>query len=181
MSAEVRVRIIDDSADMVAVMNGVASCWTEVSNAGGAVGFPFPPVSSEQVASATRQLTDEVARGSVRLYVAEQVTDVVGWVVLRLNASPLTRHWATVERLQSRPDRRGEGIGGLLLRSLYEDSRTLRIEHLRLALRGGEGLERFYVRHGWIEVGRHPGALRLSKRDSRDEVFMTFDLVADSD
>ena len=37
---------------------------------------------------------------------------------------------------------------------------------------GAAGLEDFYGRLGWKEIGRWPGALRLASDDDRDEVLM---------
>jgi GNAT superfamily N-acetyltransferase len=150
----------------------VALCWMEVANAGGAVGFPFPPVELALVSSAVETLAAEVFHGDVILFQARQNATLVGWVVLRFNQSPLTAHWATVERLQSHPDHRAAGIGSALLTAAVDHARALGLESLHLALRGGEQLEPFYEKHGWKEVGRHPNALRLSQDDHRDEVFM---------
>lgn len=91
----------------------MASCWREVSNAGGAVGFPFPPVDEATVMAATRRLADEVAAGSVRLQLAEAEGDaegIVGWVALRLNLAPIARHWARAERPQCRVGPRSAAI-----------------------------------------------------------------------
>jgi GNAT superfamily N-acetyltransferase len=98
---------------------------------------------------------------------------LVGWVTLRTNQSTLTAHWATLSRLQSHPAHRGLGIGRALLSAAVEHARGLGLEHLRLALRGGEGLESYYEQHRWVEFGRHRNALRLSSGDDRDEVFMS--------
>jgi hypothetical protein len=46
------------------------------------------------------------------------------------------------------------------------------LEQLHLAARAGLGLEEFYGRLGWREIGRSPGALRLGPGDDRDEVLM---------
>jgi hypothetical protein len=46
------------------------------------------------------------------------------------------------------------------------------LEQLRLAVRGGTGLERFYTRPGWTVTGRWPGALRLAPGDDRGEILM---------
>jgi hypothetical protein len=46
------------------------------------------------------------------------------------------------------------------------------LEQLHLAARGGVGLEDFYGRLGWKEIGRWPGALRLAPGDDRDEILM---------
>lgn len=46
------------------------------------------------------------------------------------------------------------------------------LEQLHLAARGGVGLEDFYGRLGWKEIGRWPGALRLAPGGDRDEILM---------
>jgi hypothetical protein len=46
------------------------------------------------------------------------------------------------------------------------------LEQLHLAARGGIGLEGFYARLGWREIGRWPSALRFGPDDTRDEVLM---------
>lgn len=56
------------------------------------------------------------------------------------------------------------------LRQIARDEMGL--QQLHLAVRGGMGLEAFYARLGWREIGRWPGALRLSPTDDRDEVLM---------
>lgn len=45
-------------------------------------------------------------------------------------------------------------------------------EQLHLSARQEEGLESFYSRLGWREIGRWPGALRLAPEDTWDEVLM---------
>ena len=51
------------------------------------------------------------------------------------------------------------------------------LEQLHLAARGGTGLEAFYARLGWREIGRWPNALRLAADDTRDEVLMVLDPI----
>ncbi|MFD4607083.1 hypothetical protein [Streptomyces sp. NPDC058451] len=46
------------------------------------------------------------------------------------------------------------------------------LEQLPLAARSEVGLEDFYGRIGWKEVGRWPGALRLAAGDDRDEILI---------
>lgn len=50
------------------------------------------------------------------------------------------------------------------------------LEQLRLAARAGVGLEDFYGRLGWKEIGRWPGALRPAPGDDRDEFLMALTL-----
>jgi len=46
------------------------------------------------------------------------------------------------------------------------------LEQLRLAVRGGTGLEHFYGKLGWTVIGRWPDALRLAPGDDREEILM---------
>lgn len=169
--SNVQIRSVSDLAGEAELCDQLTSCWADVSNAGGAVGFPFLPVSIEQVSEATDRLAVDVDAGAVIVFVAEADKKVVGWVSLRLNRSELTQHWGSVERLQSRPEFRGQGVGKRLMETLVDHSRSSGLEQLRLVLRGGKNLEAFYSRLGWVEIGRHPAALRLSTSD-KDEVSM---------
>ena len=154
------------------VREQVLRCWVDVTNAGGAVGFPFPPVTDADVRPALDALLAALRPGAGRLLVARDGGEVAGWVHLARSRSPLTAHWGSVERLQTRPERRGQGVGGLLVERLEQVADGLGLEHLWLALRGGLGLEGFYARRGWQVAGVHAGALRLAPGDTRDEVLM---------
>ena len=151
----------------------LASCWLEVSNAGGAVGFPFPPVSFEEVAEATERLIKELHAFGTRVLIALEGDDLIGWLALRLNRSPVAAHWARVFRVQTSLARRGSGVGRALMEEAARSARDdLHLEQLHLELRSGQGLEGFYESCGWREIGRWPAALRLSSEDYRDEVLM---------
>jgi hypothetical protein len=64
-------------------------------------------------------------------------------------------------------------VGSALMTSARQISQQeIGLEQLHLAARAGMGLERFYARLGWREIGRWPGALRLAAGDDRDEVLM---------
>lgn len=148
-------------------------CWAEVSNAGGAVGFPVTPVSLSDVRPAVEDLAAKVADGECVLAIAQDTVGVCGWVVLQRNTFVLTTHWGWVRRLQVHPRRQRQGIASELLRRLEQVARDeWRLEFLQLVLRGGLGLENFYARLDWHEVGRIPGALRAGDGDDRDEVHM---------
>lgn len=179
MPRAIRVALVDPFTADDQVGRGLQQCWLDVSNAGGAVGFPLLPVSKAQVSEASRRLEQDAATGSALVFVAELDSDVVGWVSLRLNRTPVARHWATVERLQSRPETRALGIATRLMQEVVQHAHSIGLEHLRLLLRGGENLEVFYSRLGWTEIGRHPQALRISNGDDRDEVSMVLRLPGD--
>ena len=45
-------------------------------------------------------------------------------------------------------------------------------EFLSLTARGGTGVDAFYRRLGYTEVGRLPGAVRVAPGDDRDEILL---------
>jgi GNAT superfamily N-acetyltransferase len=153
-------------------------CWAAVSDAGGAVGFPFPPVDRAEVAKAVDSLVSSLAPDRSRLFVARIEGRLAGWVHLDRRADPLVAHWGTVRRLQTHPQFRGRGVGSTLMRRLHQVAgQEMGLRHLHLAARGGVGLEPFYARLGWREIGRWPGALRLAPGDDREEILMFLDLT----
>ncbi|MDT0451691.1 GNAT family N-acetyltransferase [Streptomyces hesseae] len=148
-------------------------CWIDVTNAGGAAGFPFPPVGQGDVAPVMDELLGRLDPRSGRLLVARVDGELAGWVVLKRDPYRLVGHWGTIHHLQTHPAFRGRGIGSALVHELRRIARDeLGLEQLRLAARGGEGLEEFYGRLGWREVGRWPEALRFAPDDTRDEILM---------
>lgn len=154
----------------------LANCWREVSDAGGAAGFPFPPVAPEEVAAATARIVATLDPKRSRLLTAWKERELIGWLNIRRDAHPLVAHWGTLHHVQTRLSVRGCGVGTALMNRVREIARDeMGLEQLHLAARGGVGLEHFYRRLGWREIGRWPGALRLSAGpgdDDRDEVLM---------
>jgi GNAT superfamily N-acetyltransferase len=152
-------------------------CWVAVTNTGGAVGFPFPPVSIDDVTPVADALISGLHPERTRLLLALEGEALAGWVALICNPNPFVAHWASVQRLQTHPSYRGRGIGAALMRRLHQVARDeLGLEQLHLEARGGMGLEVFYARLGWREIGRWPKALRVAPGDDRDEVLMLFEL-----
>jgi len=152
--------------------NELDACWREVSNAGGAVGFPFLPVSDDQVRPALEAMVESLDPQLNRLLIASIDGAVAGWLLLAGNPSPLTAHWARVLRVQVAVEHRGTGVARMLMAEVARGAREdFGLEQLHLELRSGLGLEAFYQSLGWQEIGRWPSALRL-REDDRDEVLM---------
>jgi GNAT superfamily N-acetyltransferase len=151
----------------------IIDCWITVSNAGGAAGFPFPPVDAGMVAPVADDLIAGLRPDRSRFIVARAGHALAGWVHLQRHPDPPVAHWGTVSHLQTLPAFRGQGVGSALMMSARQIARQeIGLEQLHLAARGGMGLERFYTQLGWQEIGRWPGALRLAPDDDRDEVLM---------
>ncbi|MGY1884792.1 GNAT family N-acetyltransferase [Blastococcus sp. SYSU DS0753] len=158
----------------------LTSCWRDVANAGGAVGFAQRlPVGDDVVRPVVDRLVAGLDPQLQRLLVATRGEDVAGWLVLTGNADPVTAHWARVTHVQTALPARGMGVGGALMAEVARAARgDLGLDALRLEVRGGMGLKAFYGRYGWTVTGRWPGALQITPDDRRDEVLMGLDLVA---
>lgn len=114
----------------------LVACWRDVSNAGGAVGFPFPPVGDEHVAPAVEELVESLAPGRNRLLLAAVTGELAGWLLVAGNEHELIGHWATVRRVQTAPAFRGSGIGRAMMDETARAAREdFGLEHLHLAVR----------------------------------------------
>ena len=148
------------------------ACWTDVSNAGGAVGF-VPPVTSDDVTPVLDRLLEGVHSGRDVLAVLRVDGATAGFATLVGSSSPLRRHWAMVLRVQVHPSRQGAGLGLVLMAGVHEIARRRGWEFLSLSARGGTGVDRFYRGLGYTEFGRLPGAIRVAPGDDRDEILLT--------
>ncbi|MGW1278905.1 GNAT family N-acetyltransferase [Streptomyces tsukubensis] len=123
--------------------------------------------------SALDRIVDQLAPDASRIITATIDGELAGWLNVRRDRFELIAHWGTVHHVQTRPAIRGLGVGGALMEEARRVARDeMALEQLHLAARGGVGLEGFYGRLGWKEVGRWPGALRLAAGDDRDEILM---------
>ncbi|MBB2909269.1 GNAT superfamily N-acetyltransferase [Streptosporangium becharense] len=158
-----------------ALTDELIDCWTDVTNAGGSVGF-VPPVTP-----------DDIRPTAVRSFAACGETDhllvgftpegrVACWLILGDTGSPLRAHWRWVLRVMVHPKHQGRGYGALLLRAADDAARGLGAEALHLTVRGGTGTDGFYARLGYTEVGRIPKAIRPTPGDDRDEIYMVKNL-----
>jgi len=166
-AVEVRaVSAVDD------VLRGdLLACWTEVTNAGGAVGF-VPPVTEDDVAPVLDRLLEGVHSGRDVLAVLTVDGATAGFASIGGSSSPLRRHWATVLRVQVHPSHQAQGLGRVLMHGVHDIARGRGLEFLHLGARGGTGVDAFYRGLGYIEVGRVPGAIRVAPGDDREEILL---------
>ncbi|HEX4788167.1 MAG TPA: GNAT family N-acetyltransferase [Actinospica sp.] len=166
----------------------IVACWTDVSNAGGAVGF-LPGVTMDDVQPTARAQFAGVLAGRDRLVVGrvaegEQAGRLAALAFLVANDFAFTVHWQTVKRVMVHPDFQGSGYGYRLLAEVAAVAREAGLERLHLDCRGGTGIELFYKRCGYEEIGRIPKALKLPERTGdapgaspyRDLVLMALEL-----
>lgn len=178
MTATPRLRWLTRPEEVTPAMAGqLLACWRDVSNAGGSVGFPVVPVDDAEVGRAVESLVASLDDDTRLLWVGEDA-ELSAWLVLARNRERIFRHWATLRRVQTALPARGRGLGRVLLAEAARSARDdLGLAHLHLYVRAGEGLEPFYLRQGYREIGRWPAALRIGHgADLRDEVLLFLEL-----
>lgn len=163
------VRAVTEVDD--ALRQELLTCWTDVSNAGGAVGF-VPPVTEDDVVPLLEKLLEGIASGRDVLALLTVDGRTAGFASVVGSLSPLRRHWGTVLRVQVHPSRQGQGLGRVLMEGVHRIARDRGWEFLHLTARGGTGVDTFYRGLGYEEVGRLPGAIRVAPGDDRDEIVM---------
>jgi GNAT superfamily N-acetyltransferase len=154
-----------------ALRTALLRCWTDVINAGGAVGF-VPPVTADDVTPVLDKLLGHVRDGRDLICLLTVDGAIAGFAALVRSESHLRQHWASVLRVQVHPSRQGTGLGRTLIEGVHAIARRHGFEFTFLTARGGTGLEKFYERLGYREVGRMPRALLLRAGDYRDEISM---------
>ncbi|WP_405624668.1 GNAT family N-acetyltransferase [Streptomyces sp. NBC_01396] len=158
--------------------DGILDLWTDVSNAGGSVGF-VPPVAREEIRPELVRHFVGMAEGRTRLLVGhDEEGRVAATAFFSFNTHRLMTHWVWLYTVMVHPRHQGRGYGRDLLAAAADAARGFPgTEAIRLTCRGGNGLERFYGSCGYKEVGRVPGAIRVAPGDDRDDIFMLLPLT----
>ncbi|CAL9470301.1 GNAT family N-acetyltransferase [Streptomyces sp. DH-12] len=161
-----------------ALRDGILTLWTDVSNAGGAVGY-VPPVTREDIRPGLLRQFADMAQGRSRLVVGhDEEGRAAATAFLTRNDHPLMTHWIWLYTVMVHPRHQGKGYGRDLLAEAERTARTMDgVQAIRLGCRGGLGLEHFYASCGYKEVGRVPGAIRVAPGDDRDDVIMLLTLT----
>ena len=166
------IEVLVDPPVTTALVDELTELWAKVTNSGGSVGF-VSPVTEEEVRPHTVAILARVIDGSDALVALTKGEHIVAWCVLAANDSPPRQGWRHVRHVQVDPDRQGEGLGGHLLQAVEAVARgVLGLEALSLKVRTGTGAEEFYCRHGFVEVGRLPRAVKVAADDYRDDIIM---------
>ncbi|MEU2422927.1 GNAT family N-acetyltransferase [Streptomyces sp. NPDC007851] len=167
-----------DPAVTRSLRDGILDLWTDVSNAGGAVGF-VPPVTPEEIRPELVRHLVAMAEGRNRLLVGhDESGTVAATAFFSFNTHRLMKHWVWLYTVMVHPKHQGQGYGRDLLAAAAGAARGFDgITAIRLTCRGGHGLEGFYGSCGYQEVGRVPGAIRVAPGDDRDDITMLLALA----
>ncbi|WP_236242790.1 GNAT family N-acetyltransferase [Streptomyces sp. CC228A] len=157
--------------------DGVLTLWTDVTNAGGAVGF-VPPVTPEDIRPQWVQHLTALADGRMRLLAGyDEEQRIAATAFVAFNSHRLMQHWVWLYTVMVHPRHHGTGCGRALLAAAEAAVWDMPgIEAIRLTCRGGLGLERFYASCGYKEVGRIPDAIRVGDGEYRDDIHMLLPL-----
>ncbi|WP_338495534.1 GNAT family N-acetyltransferase [Streptomyces sp. SJL17-4] len=164
-----------------ALRDGVLSLWADVSNAGGAVGF-VPPVTPDEIRPSLLKHLVAMSEGGTRLLVGRDESGAVAATAFfTFNSHPLMKHWVWLYTVMVDPRHQGRGYGRDLMAAVEHTARTAEgfggIEAVRLTCRGGTGVDGFYAKCGYKEVGRVPDAIRVAPGDDRDDIIMLLPLT----
>ncbi|MFF4353681.1 GNAT family N-acetyltransferase [Streptomyces sp. NPDC001530] len=159
-----------------AFLGELTRLWVDVSNAGGAVGFPGA-TTHEEIRPETDAYVKSIAAGRHRLLAGlDGDGRLRATAFLGFNTHRLQRHFGWLTTVMIDPSLQRGGHGRALLAAAEEHARAFGLEALKLTCRGGLGLEHFYASCGYKEVGRVPGGLRVSADDYRDDIMMWLEL-----
>ncbi|MGW7351852.1 GNAT family N-acetyltransferase [Streptomyces sp. Z26] len=171
--APAALRFVADPPLETDVVEGLTALWADVVNADGAVGF-VPPVTRDDVRPEVLRYLDAMGEGRVRLVAGFDADGAVAATAfLTLNSHRLMRHWVWLYTVMVHPSLQGTGAGRRLMAAAADTARGIEgVSGVRLTLRGGRGLERFYASCGYAEVGRVPDAIKVADGEFRDDVTM---------
>ncbi|TCB90100.1 GNAT family N-acetyltransferase [Micromonospora zingiberis] len=156
----------------------IVALWVDVTNAGGAVGF-VAPVTADEVRTIADPTLAGIAEGPDRLLLGYHDDRLVAMAIFTDPRFHLKPHLRVLTRVMVHPDAQGRGVGEALMRTAAQVGRDLGLAALHVTVRDGLGLDRFYQRLGYREVGRWPGAIRVAPDDDRDEILMWLSLTED--
>ncbi|MEV4709778.1 GNAT family N-acetyltransferase [Micromonospora sp. NPDC049374] len=156
----------------------IVALWVDVTNAGGAVGF-VAPVTADQVRTIADPTLADIADGPDRLLLGYDGDRLVAMAIFTDPRFHLKPHLRVLTRVMVHPDTQGRGFGEALMREAERVARRLGLAALHVTVRDGFGLDRFYRRLGYREVGRWPAAIRVAPGDDRDEILMWLGVTED--
>jgi RimJ/RimL family protein N-acetyltransferase len=171
-----RIEVHGDSGFGASLRADVLDLWCRVTASGGAVGFRQEDSRAEH-ADALDAHEQQMRQGRATAVLVrdpdapgDPAVAAVGWWVR--DPAALLAHRRTAYRVMTDPDKRGRNLGRILMAAMHRAARGEGVEIATLTVRGGLGLEGFYERCGYREVGRIEGGIRVAPGDDRDDILM---------
>ncbi len=163
------------SADLPAIAPALADMLIETVQGGSSLGF-LAPLDRDEALAYWRSLGSDLDMGKRLLLIAVDGAEIVGSGQLGLTQWSNGRHRAELQKLLVRAERRGEGIGRLLVAALHDAARERGRTLLMLDTRRGSAAERFYRGLGYQELGVVPGYAVGLSGERFDTVFFYTEL-----
>ena len=148
------IRRLDEPAARAAIPQLAQILSDAVAN-GDSVSFLIP-LSHDDAAAFFESLLPEIERGTRVLLAAFDGDELVGTVQLAHAWQPNSTHRTEVVKLLVRRDRRGAGIGRLLMERLEEEARLDGKTLLLLDTVSGSVADGLYEKLGWARLGVVP-------------------------
>ena len=143
---------------------------------GALLGF-LPPLAHEMARDYWLSLRADLEAGTRVLLAAFDGSQLVGTGQLACSVLPATRHRAELQKICVASDRRGCGIGALLLTALHALAGQRGRSMLLLNTRHGSPAQRLYQRFGYGEAGIVRGYMRGPSGQRYDSVMMVRELA----
>jgi len=143
----------------------------ETVDGGSLLGF-LPPLPPEQARDYWLSLRADLRAGTRVLLAALDGARLVGTGQLVCSQLPATRHRAELQKICVARDRRGCGIGAMLLSALHTAALQRGRSLLMLNTRHGSPAQRLYRRFGYDEAGVVRGYMRDAHGQRYDSVVM---------
>ena len=167
MSIEIREA---SAAQLPRIAPALADMLIETVHGGSPLGF-LAPLGRDDALAYWRSLGADLDAGERVLLVAVDGDEIVGSGQLGLTQWSNGRHRAELQKLLVRAERRGEGVGRLLVTALHQAARQRGRTLIMLDTRLGSTAERFYRGLGYQELGVVPGYAVGASGERFDTVF----------
>jgi acetyltransferase len=171
------MRIVElDAGAVEAHLDDLAQLLLDAHASNMALGLA-PGLTRERAADAYRQTAERLATGERILLGALEGDAVIGAVHLARAQAENGRQRAEIQRLVVRSDRRGRGVGRMLMDAAIGEARRLGLRLLWLMTHDGSAADRVYQRLGWTRLGVVPSYSTLPDGSITGNAYYYLDLA----
>jgi len=157
-------------------LQSLVALLSDAVDSGSLLGF-LPPLPSAHARAYWLSLRPDLDAGTRVLLAAFEGPRLVGTGQLVCASLPATLHRAELQKIVVASDRRGHGIGALLLHALHAEARRRGRSLLMLNTRHGSPAQRLYQRFGYDVAGLVRGYMRDAEGRRYDSVMMVRDVA----